>query len=221
MNSPRIIVALLVFLAALGSLRRTFAADRPAPSADVALVFTTAWKGERITLPPAFAPAMKLRGVEEIRFAPAMFDASSASFFSYIFAFAVPQEQALTPQFIRDEILAYYRGLSMAILQRKGVDPGADKFTFKLEPTKEPAATPAKVPASKNAAQYHGELSWTEPFVTAKPQILHFEIQSWSDPATARNYLLVCTSPRPRSGTDEVWQELRAIRSGFEVKAVR
>ena len=32
------------------------------------------WRGERIALPPAFAPKMKFKGVEQVRFAPGMFD---------------------------------------------------------------------------------------------------------------------------------------------------
>ena len=185
---------------------------------DTTLVFNTAWKGERIQLPPPFAPAMKLRGTEEIRFAPGMFDASSDTFFTYAFVFSVSKDQELTPDVIQREILAYYRGLAEAILKRKGVNPEADKFTFKLEAAKEAAGTPEKVAASAKAVQYHGELKWMEPFVTAKPQVLHFEIQSWADPATSRNYLFVCTSPKPRGDADATWTELRKIRRSFEVK---
>lgn len=192
------------------------AASPDAP--DTTLVFNTAWKGERIQLPPPFAPAMKLKGTEEIRFAPGMFDVGSVTFFSYAFVFSVSKEQALTQDVIQREILVYYQGLAESILKRKNVNAGADKFTFKLELAKEAAGTPEKVAASAKAVQYHGELNWTEPFVTAKPQVLHFEIQSWTDPARSRNYLFVCTSPKPRGEGDETWKELRAIRRGFEVK---
>ncbi len=53
---------------------------------------------------------MKLRGVEEIRFAPGMFQAQADSFFSYAFVFSVTKEQELTPAVIQQEILVYYRG---------------------------------------------------------------------------------------------------------------
>ena len=184
------------------------------------LVFNTAWKGERIELPPPFAPAMKLKGTEEIRFAPGMFDAASDTFFSYAFVFSVPKEQELTQQIIQQEILEYYRGLAGAILKRKGVDADAGKFTFKLEQAKEATGTPEKVPAAAKAIQYHGELNWVEPFITAKPQVLHFEIHSWADPARSRNYLFVCTSPKAIGDSDATWKELRTIRRTFEVKGV-
>ena len=53
------------------------------------LIFKTDWKGERIVLPPKFAPDMKLTGVEEIRFAPGMFKPESETFFTYVFVFAL------------------------------------------------------------------------------------------------------------------------------------
>lgn len=224
MKNIRPVLSLVIAIAAATTFPIVSSAADPnaavaAPDAmDTTLIFNTAWKGERIQLPPPFAPAMKLKGTEEIRFAPGMFDTGSATFFSYAFVFSVSKDQALTQDVVQNEILAYYRGLSEAILKRKNVNANADKFTFKLEQDKEATGTPEKVQASAKAIQYHGELNWTEPFVTAKPQVLHFEIQSWSDPSTSRNYLFVCTSPKPRGETDETWKGLRKIRHSFEVK---
>ncbi len=182
------------------------------------LVFHTDWKGERIALPPRFAPTMKLTGIEEIRFAPGMFQAQSDSFFSYAFVFSVVKEQELTPTVIQREILTYYRGLAESVLKGKDKAVEADKFTFKLEPIQEAIGRPEAIPATTKIAQYSGELTWVEPFVTAKPQVLHFELQSWADPGTARNYLFVCTSPKVRRESEGVWRELRAIRRSFEVR---
>ncbi|HEV7401584.1 MAG TPA: hypothetical protein VGO11_01610 [Chthoniobacteraceae bacterium] len=183
------------------------------------LTFHTDWKGERIELPPSFAPAMTLKGIEEIRFAPGMFNAKSESFFTYAFVFSVPKTQELTPDLIKQEMLAYYRGLAEGVSKSKGKNIDGGKFTFALEPAKAATETPQKIAASTKVAQYSGELSWIEPFVTAQPQLLHFELQSWTDPATARNYLFVCASPRARGDTDAVWKELHDIRRSFEVTA--
>ena len=218
MKLSRLILQIVISATAISNLSAADVIAAASDAPDTTLVFNTTWKGERIQLPPPFAPAMKLKGTEEIRFAPGMFDAGSATFFSYAFVFSVSKDQALTEEIIQREILAYYRGLSESILKRKNVNADADKFTFKLQQAKEAAGTPEKVAASAKAVQYHGELNWTEPFVTAKPQVLYFEIQSWADPATSRNYLFVCTSPKPRGDADATWTELRAIRRSFEVK---
>ena len=218
-----LVLLLALSVGGLIGLGRLFAADEPkaatAGGTVEKLTFHTDWKGERIELPPTFAPEMKLKGIEEIRFAPGMFDATSGSFFTYVFVFSVSKDQELSPAVIQKETLAYYRGLAGSILKNKGRAAEAEKFTFKLEQAKEATGTPEQVPASTKVTQYTGELDWVEPFVTAKPQVLHFEIQAWTDPATSRNYLFVCTSPKVRGETDALWKELRKIRRSFEVKA--
>jgi hypothetical protein len=189
------------------------AADEPKET----LTFHTAWKGERIELPPRFAPAMTLKGIEEIRFAPGMFDAKSDSFFTYAFVFSVPKEQELSPDVIQREMLAYYRGLGEAVSKSRGKPVDGGKFTFKLDAEKEATGAPEKIPAGTKVTQYAGELDWTEPFATGQPQLLHFELQAWADVTTGRNYLFVCASPKARTETDAVWKELRQIRRSFEV----
>jgi hypothetical protein len=182
-------------------------------------VFKTGWKGEVIDLPASFAPEMKLRGIEEIRFAPGMFDAKSASFFSYVFVFSVSAEQKLTPEAIRNDLLAYYRGLAKSVLAGKGVKADPAEFTFAMEKVEEVKDAPDSVAKPEAVTQYSGKLDWIEPFVTAEAQVLHFEIQSWSDPITARNYLFVCTSPKTPIEGDPTWKEMRGIRRAFAVAA--
>jgi len=204
--------AVLIF-ANVASAPHSFAADEGKET----LTFHTDWKGERIELPPRFAPAMTLKGIEEIRFAPGMFDAKSDAFFTYAFVFSVPKEQELTPELIQKELLAYYRGLAEAVSKGKGRPVDGGKFTFAMLPAKDATTTPEKIPSSTKVVQYTGELNWIEPFATAQPQVLHFEIQAWADPATGRNYLFVCASPKVPSETDATWKELRQIRRTFEV----
>lgn len=193
-------------------------ADETAKSVEK-LVFKTEWKGERIELPPPFAPDMKMTGIEEIRFAPGMFDPKSEEFFSYVFVFSVPGDQKLSEEVIKDETLAYYRGLAASVLKGKGKEVDTSKFKFELEKAKEAKETPASVTDGKAVTQYKGKLDWVEPFSTAEPQVLHFEIQAWADPKTTRNYLFVGTSPKEVSDKAEIWKALRKIRSEFKVEA--
>lgn len=183
------------------------------------LVFHTDWKGERIALPPTFAPAMKVKGVEVIRFAPGMFQAQSESFFSYAFVFSLVKEQPLTKEIIQREMLVYYQGLAESVSKSKGRTVDAGKFTFELEQAKQATGTPEQMPAATKVTQYAGKLAWVEPFVTGQPQTLHFEIQFWTDSGTARDYLFVCTSPKVPGGTEAIWRELRNLRRSFEFQA--
>ena len=208
----------LILLAFAISFSGACALSRAEDTKDAAgekFVFKTEWKGERIALPPPFAPEMGLKGIEEIRFAPGMFDVKSESFFTYAFVFSVSADQKLKEEVIRKEILAYYRGLASAVLKGKGVEVGAAKFVFEMEKAKAMKEAPESIANPETVTQYSGKLDWVEPFATAKAQTLHFEIQTWSDPKTGRNYLFVCTSPKPPGETEAVWKELRGIRRGF------
>lgn len=212
------LLPLIVILSCSPSVAQE-AKDPAAASPTEELVFKTEWKGERIKLPPGFAPEMKLKGVEEIRFAPGMFKPESESFFSYIFVFAVPGDSALTKEVIQGELLTYYRGLAGSIFQRKGKEVDTGDFSFKLENEESVESAPESV-NPELISQYAGKLDWMEPFTTLEPQVLHFELQSWFDSGSGKGYLLVCTSPNSIDGKDAVWKELRKIRRSFEVKAV-
>ncbi len=132
---------------------------------DIPLEAPEGWKGETISLPPGFAPGMKLKGTEKIRFAPGMFKPESESFFSYVFVFRLGPKQDLSLKTVENEILVYYRGLAKAV-GGEGIETG--KFSLvlkKVEPAKrrkKPVAVIASV----------GILDWVEPFVTKNPQKL-------------------------------------------------
>ncbi len=168
----------------------------------------TSWKGETISLPPSFAPDLKLKGTEVIRFAPGMFDAKSDSFFSYVFVFQIEPKQELTQKVLRQEMLVYYRGLAVAVLKNRKVDVDAKSFTLKL---KEAKVTAVARPAG--AKMYNGDLKWLEPFVTRKPQTLHLELTVWQSAKSKHNYVFVCASPKKT--TEAIWKEMRSIRKSF------
>src|SRR5438552_2880670 len=77
-------------------------ADEPKPAK---LAAPDGWGGETIELPPGFAPDMKLKGSEHIRFAPGMMKPESDSFFSYAFVFELQPKAGLTEAVLKDEFL--------------------------------------------------------------------------------------------------------------------
>ncbi len=174
------------------------------------------WGGETIVLPPGFAPDMKLKGSEHIRFAPGMMKPESDSFFCYAFVFEVQPKPALTEAVLRAEFLKYYRGLCKAVLRGKLPDVDPNAFTLQLQPVKS-AATPAEddkeTDTSRQIAHrlYTGTLNWVEPFATKKRQTLNLEIRTWGK--GDRNYIFVCVSPQTRDAA--IWKQLRAIRDDY------
>ena len=145
------------------------------------------WSGETIALPPGFAPDMKLKGSEHIRFAPGMMKPASDSFFSYAFVFELQAKPDLTDAVVKEEFLKYYRGLCMKVLDGKAPDVDPSKFTLELQRLKSDAKPQPNEKDADAPVLYTGTLDWVEPFATKKPQKLNLEIRTWT--RTDRNYI--------------------------------
>ena len=172
---------------------------------------TPEWAGERIKLPPGFAPNLGLQGIEEILFAPGMFKADAKNFFTYVFLFALAPKPELTAEVLRKELLVYYVGLSKARMGNP--KPDTSKFTVELEPNKENGVTPKD---SVSVKSYQAQVYWLEPFATKKMQTLYFELQTWKYKGSPYNYLFVSASPQKPGAA--IWETLRGIRKTIAVK---
>jgi len=172
---------------------------------------TPEWAGERIKLPPSFAPKLGLKGIEEILFAPGMFKATEKDFFSYVFLFALERKPELSAEVLRKELLAYYIGLSKNVMGNPKLD--TSKFTVKLSPLKENGPVPKGAVGAKS---YRAEVYWIEPFTTKKFQTLNFELQTWKYAKSPYNYLFVCASPQKPSAP--IWKTMRGIRASVKLK---
>ena len=180
-------------------------------SSEPRFVFDTgepAWVGERIELPPGFAPNLGWKGVEQIRFAPGMFQSEAKDFFSYVLVFLLEPGAKTSEAALKRELLTYYKGLSEAVM--KGKNETVDTSTFSLSLTKTNAldSAPAK---AKNVTAYTAALKWIEPFATQKNQTLHLEIHCWEH--LGRPVVLSCVSPLERD--QAFWSQLREIRKTF------
>lgn len=184
------------------------AADKPnSPK----LAAPEGWGGETIELPPGFAPDMKLKGSEHIRFAPGMMKPESNSFFCYAFVFELQSKPVLTEAVLKDEFLKYYRGLCKAVLNGKFPEVDPSEFTLELQRVKSDAEPASDEKAEDTPTLYTGTLDWVEPFATKKPQKLNLEIRTWAK--DDRNYIFVCVSPQARDAA--IWKQLHAIRDGY------
>ncbi len=167
------------------------------------------WGKETIELPPAFAPDMKWKGAEELRFAPGMFKPDAADFFSYALLFWLPDDQKTDPKTVEKELLAYYRGLAKAVSEGKKLKVDVNDFTLTIKDAKDKTGKRA---AGEPYSAFVAELKWTEPFATGKPQALRMEIHTWPSAKHKRNCVFICASPQPE--TADVWKALREIRDG-------
>lgn len=204
-------VALLMILA-----QATCGQESP-PKVKIHLESPKGWRGETIQLPPSFAPKMVWKGLEEVRFAPGMFDPKKEDFFSYVFVFYVPSQSEPDQKILQRELLTYYRGLASAVARRKGgVDAEAFRMTVrKVDETEEPTS---KKTDEKLPHRFVGALSWTEPFATMKPQKLHLEIQSATCKSRDARYLAVAVSPQSPEKAKPLWRSMRGILKTVEFR---
>ena len=169
------------------------------------------WSGETIELPPGFAPDMKLKGYEHIRFAPGMMKSGSDTFFSYAFVFELSPKPELTETVVKDEFLKYFRGLCKAVLNGKFPDVDPSEFTLELQQVKPDPKQALNEKAADSPTQYTGKLDWVEPFATKKRQKLNLEIQTWTK--NEHNYIFACVSPQPADAA--IWKQLHTIRDDY------
>jgi len=185
------------------------AAGQPEKAPPYQVPTPTGWAKETLALPPAFAPDLKWKGTGELRFAPGMFKADTPDFFSYALLFWLPEDAAIDAKTMERELLAYYRGLAAAVLKGKKQEVDTKVFSLTLTAAEQ---QPDKRPGGEALAGYVGELKWTEPFATGKPQTLRLEIHSWPSAKHKHHCVFVCASPQPE--TAAVWKTLRDIRAG-------
>ena len=173
------------------------------------------WKSEQLKLPPSFAAKMKLPGIEDIRFAPGMFQAKSDSFFSYTILFWIPEKQVVTRKLLEQELLTYYQGLCDAVLRDKSVD--SSKFSMVLKDVKLPDKSPKLQFLDHDRQDFTGKLEWVEPFITKKSQTLYFDVQSWHCESSKHRVVFICVSPQAK--TAKIWKTMHDIRTGFRCHA--
>jgi len=202
----------------LTSLARLFlctillAAIAPPAFAEPKFIFETGtpeWKGERLELPPGFAPDLGWTGVEHIRFAPGMFNAEAPDFFSYVIVFLLESGSDVSEAALERETLVYYRGLSKAVMAGKQQTVDTSGFAVALAPSDDKSGAPAVTPT---ATAWTGTLDWVEPFATQQPQKLFLEIHVWEH--EGQPVVLSCISPVAPDAV-EPWKALRSIRTAF------
>src|SRR3954463_14599867 len=81
-------------------------------------------------LPPAFAPGVTWKGVEELRFAPDWMKADADTFFSYAMLFWLPDDPKIDAATLESELLIYYRGLARAVFGARKQDVDVGTFTL-------------------------------------------------------------------------------------------
>ncbi len=185
-----------------GNNPRNQGGQRPAAAAATAAILKEPadWRLETMSIPPGFAPGIKLTGSEEIRFAPGMFDTSSSNYFTCVLAILAEGAPELGAVDIKDFLEKYYSGLSTGVGQRKGLTPDPEQMKAVVHPA--PAG-----PDAKN--RFVAQVVFFDSFSDGRKITLNVEAQVIPRPATKKTCLILLVSPSPK--TAAAWPSLRDI----------
>ncbi|MBI3548398.1 MAG: hypothetical protein HY078_05015 [Elusimicrobia bacterium] len=184
----------LILLAVLTIMKLNAAALPPAAAHGFAWPAPAGWKTETIPFPLDFAPALKHKGVEELRFMPGFRDLKAEGYWSYAFLWWI-EDAPPDAKTLGDELLVYFRGLCDAV--------GGKKRKF------DPTGYKVVLGASGEA-----KVETYDPFVTGQAITLNARHRTLKCDAEKRNAVLVALSPRPFA--DPVWKTLDDRLSEFK-----
>ncbi|MEP6670493.1 MAG: hypothetical protein ABJF10_15140, partial [Chthoniobacter sp.] len=169
--------------------------QRPTPKTPMVLKEPADWRLETMSVPPGFAPGVKLSGSEEIRFAPGMFDTTSSTYFTCALAIVAEGAPVLGAPEIKDFLERYYRGLSTGRARRNKMVVDPTQMNAEVTP----------VPGTKD--RFDADIVFFDSFSDGRKITLHVEAQVIPQPATNRTCLILLVSPSARES--DVWPPLR------------
>lgn len=152
------------------------------------------WRPETLALPPAWGPTLP-PGIDELRFAPGMFDAEADDFFSYVFVLSWTEKGPAQPDEIRKLLQDYYAGLLSLVGKEKGISLKPEQITVRMTPN------PRDRPATDPTFGYIVEADIIDAFVTGKPLQLKLELHGDAS--------CMHIAASPQSSDHPVWMQLR------------
>lgn len=158
------------------------------------------WRFERLPIPPGFAPDIKWSGFEEARFAPGMFDTSSANYFSYALVVSVEGTKPIETADVQDFLDKYFKGLSIAVGRRKGLTPDASQLG---------ATVTALKSESGSSPQFEATVPFFDTFNDGRKIVLNTRITVIPRADAKRTFVVLLISPQSKDA--EIWKTLRNI----------
>jgi hypothetical protein len=162
------------------------------------------WREETFSIPMSFAPEIKYTGIEELRFAPGMFQSDEPDYFTYAFIWWLEGEASFTEERLRQDLLLYYKGLYQAVSKKENKDTGS--FTASVRTLKDPNWI------DRATTHFEASVQWIDPFVTEKPLILDLKIGVWF--CREQNRTAVFFLIAPDTAGSSPWRDLYGLRAG-------
>lgn len=154
------------------------------------------WRAEVIEFPLEFAPSIDLTGVEELRFAPGMFDKDSDTYFTYTFVWWLEGSHHISDKQLSEYMLAYFQGLYKAVSSEQ-----QDVSGFSAE-----------FHSSDDDSYSVGSVNLIDPFSTEENVNLHVLVNQWLCEEQKKSAVFFRFSPSPLGSTN--WQAMEKQKAG-------
>ena len=179
-------------------------AMEPQPQPELMPPTPADWRFERIDFPLSFAPDLKYKGFEELRFAPGMFKPESDTYFTYVFAMKITDDVTLDAPALQSLLETYFRGLCRTVAKEKKFDIDTSKITAQVR---------ADQPDSPPTRNFSATVASFDAFVTGKPLTLNLEMIV-IDTSPTDHRIFAAISPKPVDSP--IWKLLRTLKDQFQ-----
>lgn len=156
------------------------------------------WNKEIFTFPLSFAPGIKHIGIEEAHFPKEWRDQSSSSYWSYVFAWNVDHNTALTSSELEEKLNIYFDGIMKVVNKKKSFDiPKA-------------VTTITKNNGKGDVSKFEGVINTYDSFITEKNISLNVKVEK--HPCKENNTSIILFRFSPKSFDHEIWNMLDGIQ---------
>jgi hypothetical protein len=162
------------------------------------------WTIERFLVPPSFAPTIRYKGVEDIRFTPGWSKIESNEYWSYAFLWFLDDVKTFDSKTLENNLTAYYTGLFNINTDKSKID------TTKLIPVK--VSINPKKTENDDHKTFDGVVKMND-YMTKKPISLNLIIHIKSCEEQNKTFAFFELSPKPYS--DNVWKNLDQLWLNF------
>jgi hypothetical protein len=202
MKNILIVIALLFFLkSSAQNVSEEFAGKNW--EAPYVLDTIKGWGIERFPVPISFAPAIRYKGVEDIRFTPGWAKKSTNEYWSYAFLWYLDGSPAFDTKTIENNLVAYYTGLI-------AVNTDSAKIAGKLFPVT--SSIKQRSTDKEDLKTFEGSVHMFD-YMGQQPITLNLIIHIRKCAGLDKTFVFHEISPKPF--TDEVWKRMHQLWINF------
>ena len=165
------------------------------------LTIPSDWNSEVLNFPLDFAPELEYQGLEELRFAPGMFDTTAPDYFTYMFAMELEGKHDFGIPQTKKFLAGYFRGLSSAVGEGKDIVVDTSLITVTV--------VRPDIKTGKHEG-YFVTVNFIDTFTGGRKVTLNMEAVVLYQKDGEKTYIQALISPQPKYSA--TWKELYQYR---------